>query len=208
MFDSKKVSCYRCGKPCHIAAECKVKTAKTSQVDKVADRAKMFRQKYINLKKGGNKNPPKKKQKALYAEDCIDEELSSDDEDLCLMAITEPMKTMGQFETDMKTAERLSLSSDWNRAYQYKVHNFKLYSDEEKYKIFEILYFDFKDSLDSINDLNSKLTEVKHELNEKIEFIANNQEYKYDLDAQKEAYKNLGLENLELKKKAKHYEEV
>ena len=44
MFDSKKVSCYRCGKPCHIAAECKVKTAKTSQVDKVAERAKMYRQ--------------------------------------------------------------------------------------------------------------------------------------------------------------------
>ena len=62
--------------------------------------------------------------------------------------------------------------------------------------------------MDSINDLNSRLTEVKHELKEKIKFIANNKEYKYDLDAQKEAYKSLGLENLELKKKAKHYEEV
>ena len=61
---------------------------------------------------------------------------------------------MSQFETDMQTAERLNLSSDWNRAYQYKVHNFKVYSEEEKYKFFEILYYDFKDSLESINDLN------------------------------------------------------
>ena len=78
---------------------------------------KMYLQKYINMKNGRNKTP-KKEQKALYAEDRIDEELSSDDEDLCLMAVTEPVKTMSQFETDMKTAERLSLSSDWNRAYQ------------------------------------------------------------------------------------------
>ena len=82
-----------------------------------------------------------------------------------------------------------------------------LYSDDEKKKAFEYLYFDFVDSLTEINKLKDNLKSTETELKLKEEYISQNQEYKYDLDALKEVHNNLALKNVELKKTAKLWEE-
>ena len=58
-FNPKTATCYMCGITGHIAAKCKVKTGETSQVDRVAERAKKNRQKYLRLKKGKSESQPK-----------------------------------------------------------------------------------------------------------------------------------------------------
>ena len=66
-FDSKRATCYRCGQIGHIALDYKVKSVEASQVEKVAERPNMYRQKYINLKKSESRYTPKREQKSLFS---------------------------------------------------------------------------------------------------------------------------------------------
>lgn len=211
-FDPKKATCYRCSKVGHIAADCKVQTEETKKIDQVADRAKKYRQKYLNLKKGGNKTQSKKTEsKALYVEDWLDEELSSDDEeveDKCLMAVVENEKTESQFEADLKEAERLSYTSDWNKASAYKVQNFKSYSDNEKNKMFGYLLIDLETSLQEKNDLKTKISQLEEEVKQKVDFINQNVEHESALDAQVKAYQKLAIENKRLIERADYFEKI
>ena len=107
-FYPKSATCYKCGITGHIAAECKVKTGETSQIDKVVERVKKYRHQYLKLKKGNSESQPKKQEKALFAKEWFDEDLSADDDDVedkCLMVTT----SESQFDIDVREVERTNL---------------------------------------------------------------------------------------------------
>lgn len=91
-FDLAKCRRYNWDEFGHMYSDCKVKSAQTEHVEKIADKARKYINKQFKLKNKGSQSHTQKTEKALYAEDWLDEELSYDDEEemgkKCLMAIT------------------------------------------------------------------------------------------------------------------------
>lgn len=89
-------------------------------------------------------------EKSLYADEWMDEKLSSNDEeveDKSYMAHMEEEKTINQFDIDMKEIERMRGQPSQNKASANKVYNFHINHNKEKWLMFKYLYMAFDTSL-------------------------------------------------------------
>ncbi|XP_071739730.1 uncharacterized protein [Rutidosis leptorrhynchoides] len=195
-FNSKKATCFKCGKIGHIVAECWSKVDSSSDSGKYLEKPKKYKQKYKNLKKEGVKPVIKKVEKALYTETWDDEDSSSnEEEDKCLMAVIEHEKSSSQFEANLKIVEKLNSQSNIDKSTAYKY-----------------LLNDFKSCLDENKRLKSELNNLKAIVREKDLHISETEQCRIELAAYKSSFNKEIIrfddEKRKIRERADKYENI